>query len=189
MSQYLTVDDLTEYELPAGPIATLYFDNISFPTGNINSNCPVTHGGNVLQSAQFLPRGRAEGSAMKEEDIMYWGHTRGNCLSVQYIHILYIKGRHRVTLTYIHVCSALSRNPSHLQIVQSNLGILRMRNDLQIVGPSVERAIPELCNYLHIASFLGLALVCFTLTYTGRSRWGKSTFPHQLFPHLKTHRS
>ncbi len=45
-----------------------------------------------------------------------------------------------------------------------------MCNDLKIAGPSVERAIPELCNYLHIASFLGLALVCFTQTYTGRSR-------------------
>ncbi len=41
-----------------------------------------------------------------------------------------------------------------------------MRNDL-------ERTIPELCSYLHVASFLGLVLVCFTRTYTGRSRWGK----------------
>ncbi len=52
-----------------------------------------------------------------------------------------------------------------------------MRNDLQNVGPSVERAIPELWNYLHIASFLGLDLACFTRTYTRRSRWGKINFP------------
>ncbi len=57
-----------------------------------------------------------------------------------------------------------------------------MCNDLQIVWLSVERAIPELCNYLHIVSFLGLALVCFTQTYTGRSRWGKVDFSPSTFP-------
>ncbi len=41
---------------------------------------------------------------------------------------------------------------------------------------NTKTTIPELCNYLHIASFLGLALVCFTRTYTGRSQWGKVDF-------------
>ncbi len=60
-----------------------------------------------------------------------------------------------------------------------------MRNDLYIdFGLSVERAIPELCNYLHLASFLGLARVFYTNLH-----WEKSMGGSRLFPHLKTYRS
>ncbi len=59
-----------------------------------------------------------------------------------------------------------------------------MRNDLWIVGPSVERAIPDLCNYLHIASFLGLAPV-FTNLHLEKSMGESRLFPINFSPILK----
>ncbi len=96
----------------------------SFPTRDINSDCPVAHGGNVLQCAQFLPGGRAEGSAMKEEDMMYWRQTRGNCLSVQYIHIL-CQRKHRLTTGFI-ILSNYSL-PYEVEYVFRSLGLFSVR--------------------------------------------------------------